>query len=115
MGFLRGDNRWVVLHNGDWSGGVIIRRIEGSKSDEKVTEECALPGSFLKTLAHYMMAEELQTVIENALEAHYRKKMATATSRNEIADALRPLYDTHQKHDDPRHHPDCPFCQGDIT
>jgi hypothetical protein len=36
-------------------------------------------------------------------------------SREALRDVLRPVYDEHQKHKDPRQHRECPFCTGDIT
>ncbi len=39
---------WVINHNGDWSGDVIVKRIEDDKDGQHVAEEFTLPGAIIR-------------------------------------------------------------------
>lgn len=54
---------WLIIHNGDWSGEAIVR-----KADWDETEDIKLPGFVLKNACKHALVEEVQGLIETALD-----------------------------------------------
>lgn len=54
---------WIIIHNGDWSGTAHVRAEDWDDS-----ESIALPGFVLKNACKQALVQEVQGLIETALD-----------------------------------------------